>query len=128
MQSHEGRWSPYPVEYKHGKSKISDEDRLQLCCQALCLEEMLCVAIEKGALFYHETHRREEITFDVSLREKTKSALREMHDLYRQGRTPLVKPQPACRSCSMKDLCLPVIAGKTDVGGYYKKYLEQSEP
>lgn len=63
LKGEEGSWQPFPVEYKHGRPKSHDADKLQLCAQAMCLEEMLCCSIQKGALFYGETKRREEVFF-----------------------------------------------------------------
>ena len=125
LYGREGLWHPYPIEYKRGKSKLIDADRLQLCCQAMCLEEMLHVDIPKGALYYNETHRREEIAFTASMRENVESMLREMHNYYRQGYTPNVKPKKGCSLCSLKDICLPVIYRKTVVADYYAKFLNE---
>lgn len=125
LYGREGLWLPYPIEYKRGKSKLIDADRLQLCCQAMCLEEMLHVDIPKGALYYNETHRREEIAFTASMRENVESMLREMHNYYRQGYTPNVKPKKGCSLCSLKDICLPVICRKTVVADYYAKFLNE---
>lgn len=75
----EGLWIPYPVEYKKGISKNTDADRLQLCCQGMCLEEMLCTDVPAGALFYSESRRREEIQFTPALRNLVRSYLSEMH-------------------------------------------------
>ena len=125
LYGREGLWLPYPIEYKRGKSKLIDADRLQLCCQAMCLEEMLHVDIPKGALYYNETHRREEIAFTASMRENVESMLREMHNYYRQGYTPNVKPKKGCSLCSLKDICLPVICRKTVVADYYVKFLNE---
>lgn len=101
------------------------ETNLILKCQAMCLEEMLHVDIPKGALYYNETHRREEIAFTASMRENVESMLREMHNYYRQGYTPNVKPKKGCSLCSLKDICLPVICRKTVVADYYAKFLNE---
>lgn len=127
LQGYEGRWQPYPIEYKRGKSKLIDADRLQLCGQALCLEQMLKVEIPKGALYYNETHRREEVEFTTELREKFITMLREMHGYYQNGYTPKVKPKTGCNSCSLKELCLPVLCKKNDVAGYYDGFLSEVE-
>lgn len=119
-----GLWQPYPVEYKRGEPKINDADRLQLCAQAMCLEEMLCCDIMEGALFYCETRRREIVEFSEELREKTRTSLAEMHDLYRRSRTPQVKPTKGCNACSLRDLCLPKLTRKRNVGDYLRKNME----
>lgn len=123
LRGYDGTWLPYPVEYKRGKSKIIDADRLQLCCQAMCLEEMLKVSVEQGALFYAETHRREQVAFDDELREKVRKMLAEMHLYYTKKYTPKVKPKTGCNACSLKEICLPVLCKKQDVAGYYEKFL-----
>lgn len=78
----EGLWLPYPVEYKRGEPKANNADRLQLCGQAMCLEEMLCCGIPQGALFYGETRRREVVDFTEALRKELRDALAEMRRLY----------------------------------------------
>ena len=120
-----GLWLPYPVEYKRGRPKTQDCDRLQLCAQALCLEEMLCTKIESGALFYGESRRRETVEFSPQLREKLAVTVETMHSLYAKKYTPKAKPGKHCQSCSMNDLCLPwlSIAGKTNVQKYYEENL-----
>lgn len=123
LQGYSGTWRPYPIEYKRGKSKQIDADRLQLCCQALCLEEMLGVCINQGALYYNETRRREVVDFTVELRQKVKDMLREMHMYYDKAYTPKVKPKTGCRSCSLQEICLSVLCKKDDVAGYYAGFL-----
>ena len=102
-----GAWLPYPVEYKHGKSKQHDADRIQLCAEAMCLEEMLACSIPEGALFYQQTKHRDRVIFDSSLREQVVMMAREMHALFKRGRTPEVGLSKSCRSCSLRDVCLP---------------------
>jgi len=98
---------PYPVEYKRGKRKPNDCDAVQLCAQALCLEEMLKVSIPKGAFFYGDPRRRLEVLFTMELRSRTESLAATMHQLFRTGVTPAAQPGPYCRSCSLVDQCLP---------------------
>lgn len=86
LKEREGLWQPYPVEYKRGKPKAGTEDALQLCGQAMCLEEMLCCEIPQGALYYGEPHRRTEVELTPELRQEVYALLAEMHDLYRRGR------------------------------------------
>lgn len=118
LAGHEGVWQPYPVEYKRGAPKTEDADRLQLCGQAMCLEEMLCCDIPKGALYYGETHHREEVCFTETLRDQVRGLLAEMHELYDRGHTPKVKPSRACNACSLKELCLPRLLKKRSAAGY----------
>jgi CRISPR-associated exonuclease Cas4 len=103
-----GLWLPRPVEYKRGRPKKNDSDRLQLCAQAMCLEEMLlCPPIETAYLYYGETRRREAVSLNTDLRERVKESLSEMHELYIRRHTPRVKQKKECVSCSLKDYCLP---------------------
>lgn len=100
-------WRPFPVEYKHGKPKVHDADRVQLCAQALCLEEMLNVTINEGALFYAKTRRREDVVFDSDLREKTASIASSIHAIFEKGSTPPPVYSKCCESCSLIDECRP---------------------
>jgi CRISPR-associated exonuclease Cas4 len=95
LRGREGLWKPFPVEYKRGKPKDDDIDRLQLCGQAMCLEEMLGCPVERGALYYGEIRRREQVELTKELREKVTAMLREMHEYQKRGYTPKVKPEPA---------------------------------
>lgn len=126
LPGEEGLWQPYLVEYKRGTKKENDADRLQLCGQAICLEEMLCCAIPEGALYYGETRRREVVAFTEELREQVRSSLEEMHQLYKRAYTPKVKPTKSCNACSMKELCLPRLMKKRSVSEYLKKAMEDS--
>ena len=102
-----GWWTPFPVEYKHGKPKQVRADEVQLCAQALCLEEMLNVTIAKGALFYGETHHRVEVIFDKTLRDLTQSVVDAVHSLIESGVTPNANYSKACQACSLISACRP---------------------
>lgn len=117
----EGRWKPLPVEYKHGSPKEDLSDAAQLCAQAMCLEEMLCCKIDRGALYYGETKHRQEVLFSEELRGTVMSALAEMHELAKRGYTPKVKPRKGCNACSLKDLCLPKMNRAGSVEAYLKR-------
>lgn len=106
-----GRRRIVPVEYKRGKPKLDDSDRVQLCAQALCLEEMLGVTIEHGALFYGRTRRRTDVVFDAELRATVERAASRLHSLIGSGVTPRAVREPKCENCSLLDLCLPGAAG-----------------
>jgi len=110
----EFRPEPYPVEYKRGKAKPNDCDTVQLCAQALCLEEMLGVSIERGAIFYGNPRRRLEVVFMPELRTRTEELAATMHALYRRRETPPAAPGSHCRSCSLVDVCLPRATGPDD--------------
>lgn len=122
-----GLWQPYPVEYKRGTTKQTDADRLQLCAQALCLEEMLCCQIPAGALFYGQPRRREVVEFTPELRASVKDLLAQMRDLAQRGHTPKVKPGKFCNACSLKELCLPGLLRKTSARGYLQNRIREVE-
>jgi CRISPR-associated exonuclease Cas4 len=118
LAGEDGTWRALPVEYKHGASKLLDADRLQVCAQALCLEEMLCCDIPFGYLYYGKSRSREKVVFDGELRGKVAEISREMHWLYARGRTPKVKKRACCRSCSLKDACLPQLEKRQSLEAY----------
>lgn len=121
----EGLWQPYPVEYKRGEPKADNCDALQLCAQAMCLEEMLCCSAPEGALFYGQTRRRQIVAFTEELREQVKNSLEEMHQLYHRDHTPTVKPSKACNGCSLKELCLPSLCRRKSVSTYLAEAMEK---
>lgn len=125
LSGRDGRWLPYPIEYKRGKPREDTGDRHQLCGQAMCLEEMLCCKIPAGALYYGETKRRVEVEFTPELRAEVESALKEMHELFERGYTPKVKPKKGCQSCSMKELCLPKLMKVKSAKDYISESLEE---
>ncbi|WP_251613903.1 CRISPR-associated protein Cas4 [Senimuribacter intestinalis] len=118
LSNYDGTWDVVPVEYKRGTEKDGCEDAVQLCAQAICLEEMFLTDIPKGYLFYGENKRRTEVIFDMTLRGQVEKLCEEMHTLYRKGNTPKVKTSKKCRSCSLKDLCLPKLNKKLNVERY----------
>lgn len=103
----EFRPAPFPVEYKRGKRKPTDCDTVQLCAQALCLEEMLSATIERGAIFYGNPRRRLEVEFTPELRRRTEELAATMHRLYWSRTTPAAVPGAYCQNCSLVDVCLP---------------------
>lgn len=119
-----GSWRPVPVEYKHGHAKQNDCDAVQLCAQAMCLEEMLCCSIPYGFLFYGETRRRLQVEFSIELRDLVRSCLVEMHRLYARRYTPKVKPSKACNACSLKEVCIPRLCGKLSAQRYIQETLK----
>ncbi len=118
LPAYDGIYSIIPVEYKRGSPKTDDIDILQLCAQALCLEEMFSCAIREGSIFYAETRRRQRVVFTAELREKVGHIVDEMHDLYRRGITPRGKRTKACSACSLRDLCIPALEKKRSAGKY----------
>ncbi len=122
----DGNWQPSPVEHKRGRPKKDSSDLVQLCAQAICIEEMLACHIKAGAMFYGKTRRRQEVVFDESLRAKTTETARSLHDLLTSGRTPQARYEKKCDSCSLISLCMPKVTGThRSVQGYMAKVLEQ---
>ena len=117
-------YRPQPVEYKRGQEKEDNCDRLQVCAQALCLEEMIPTAIPYGCLFYGEKRRRVEVEFTPQLRAEVEAMVSEMHACFERGYTPRVKASPACRSCSLKDLCLPNLQTRLAASRYIRQQIE----
>lgn len=114
------RWVPFPVEYKRGKPKKINVDRIQLCAQALCLEEMLGVEVPAGALFYGKTRHREDVVFDAGLRLETEKTAGRFQALVEAGVTPRAVYGKHCDTCSLKDVCLP---GTVEKGKSVDRYL-----
>jgi CRISPR-associated exonuclease Cas4 len=117
----DGHCKPFPVEYKRGRSKPDDCDRVQLCAQALCLEEIQETEVPAGAIFYGKTKRRELVAFDRKLRDKTAHACEELHILIDSGKTPPAHFSEKCDRCSLKELCLPKVSEKHTVENYFRK-------
>ena len=116
--------APFPVEYKRGRPKANDCDRIQLCAQALCLEEMLGAAVPAGALFYGRTRRRKDVRFGVDLRQRTVDAAARLHALLASGRTPPAVRESKCGRCSLANQCLPEIAnGRRSAAAYIARQL-----
>ena len=124
LHGKDGFWQPYPVEYKRGAYNAQSGDTLQLCGQAMCLEEMLCCDIPEGALYYGETKRRMVVPFTFELKQEVRGYLNEMHGLYQRGHTPKVKPTKSCNACSMKDLCLPKLMSQKSASEYLRNSME----
>ncbi len=125
LQGQEGLWLPMPVEYKHGSPKESDADRLQLCAQAMALEEMLVCDVPKGALYYAEARRRELVELTPELRQKAQAMANEMNAYFARGTTPKVKPGKHCNACSLKQVCLPALCRRADAAGYIRSHVHE---
>ena len=128
LAGREGKWRVYPVEYKRGEPKKNDADRLQLCGQAMCLEEMLACQIPEGSLFYGETRRRERVAFTPEIRQRMVEMLSEMRGYYERGYTPRVKRTKACNACSLKELCLPALDKLPTVAAYLSQRMKEDKP
>ena len=125
LPGYEGTWRPYPVEYKRGSPKADNADRLQLCAQAMCLEEMLLCDIAEGSLYYGETRRREIVPMDEALRAQVRAILAQMNHYALTGYTPRARRTKSCNACSLRDLCLPQLEKLSDVSAYISRRLEE---
>ncbi len=126
LHGREGLWQPYPVEYKKGGPKEGGADELQLCCQAMCLEEMLACRILEGSLFYGEPRRRTRVELTPELRSLTEDMLKQMRAYYVRGYTPRPKRALRCKACSLADICLPRLETAVPVKTYIKTVLEET--
>ena len=117
------------VEYKRGRPKAGGADEVQLCAQALCLEEMRGISIPEGALYYGKTRRRKTVSFDASLRDRTRETARDVHELLRSGQTPLpVYSKTTCPRCSLLSYCMPEkLAKATPVKSYFSRMLKEED-
>lgn len=123
----EGRWQAFPVEYKRGRRRHEEGYEIQLCAQALCLEEMLGGTIPAGALFYAATGRRLEVSLDASLRAETERLSARLHELVNDGRTPRACREKKCQSCSLIAVCAPRATGGRKSGVRYLDQVFMSE-
>ncbi len=124
----DGVWQPYPVEYKRGRPKKDDSDRVQLCAQALCIEEMQRLDVPAGALYYGRKKRRHEVLFDHRLRQITRETATALHQLLAERRTPAPVNSRRCDRCSFVDLCLPKTIGKRGtVSAYLRRATGEGE-
>ena len=127
LHGHRGQYSVYPVEYKKGKPKLTEEDRLQLAAQAMCLEEMFSAQVPEGAVFYGETRRREPVAITEELRREVRRCFQEMHAYYERNYTPKVKYSKSCSACSLKEICLPRLGKSISVKSYIGKMFKEEE-
>ena len=112
-------WRAFPVEYKRGKPKADDCDKVQLCAQAMCLEEMMSVEIPKGALFYGQIRRREDVIFDDALKKETENTAKKVHELIESQKTPGPEYSKRCKSCSLFQQCMPELCSKKNKASRY---------
>ena len=113
------RCSLYPIEYKHGKLRTEHEYELQLCAQAMCLEEMFQCKIPAGALFFISSHRRKEILFDEQMREQVRETATALAAMLQTGQVPPPENSAKCIRCSLKEICQPEIS--TSASAYLKQ-------
>ena len=107
LKNRKGWWRPYPVEYKRGRPKSDDRDAVQLCAQAISLEEMFNVEIDLGFLYYGQTRHRENIYINKTLRERVEELSKKMHEMMAMGKTPKAQKGKHCSLCSLKEICQP---------------------
>ncbi len=128
LEGVKGPWRPFPVEYKAGKLRHEKGYEVQLCAQAMCLEEMLNCVVPEGALFYGKTRQRLDIPFNKGLRSETKAATVRLHEIVRSGKTPRARYENKCKKCSLLQLCMPKVTGaQRDVRSYLKKAISETE-
>lgn len=119
----------FPVEYKRGKPKTEDWDRIQLCAQALCLEEMRGVTIDEGALWYWQERKRERVELDAGLRALTMQAIAEARDILTRGITPPpTSHKSRCKACSLVEVCMPDVLRKDHTAGYIQQLFDSANP
>ena len=113
------------MEYKHGEPKEDTCDEVQLCAQAICLEEMLHCKIDEGALFYFKIRKRVSVSITDELRAETVSLANRFHQLVEKGETPAAEYRRKCESCSFIDECFPDSAGRNkSVDSYIKRRMQ----
>ena len=125
LHGHRGFYQIYPIEYKKGKPKSTEEDILQVTAQTMCLEEMLDCTITQGALYYGEIKHRVNIQITEGIKQNVKDMFDEMHQYYERGYTPKAKKKKACYVCSLKDLCLPELEKTGNVETYMNNILAE---
>lgn len=124
---YDSTWKPVPVEYKRGMPKENNADELQLCAQAICLEGMFQTDITEGYLYYGENKRRSHVEFTDGLRAEVRKMAKEMHDLFRRGYTPNVKPGKQCKACSLESLCIPKLQKAVKVREYMERHIKMED-
>lgn len=117
-----GRWQAAPVEYKKGRPKRHNADKLQLCAEAVCLEEMYDIMIDVGYLYYGETKRRLEVPLDSYLRKELEETLITMHRLMESRAIARPANDSRCRRCSVREICLPELSDAESVSEYYHRH------
>lgn len=118
LEHHKASDQFMPVEYKRGRPKASDIDKVQLCAQALCIEDMLDINVKQGALWYWQTRKRIEIEFDINLRNQTKDLIAQVQQLFVSGKTPQPSIGKHCKACSLIEICQPKLT-KHDASNRY---------
>jgi len=128
LDKRKGWWQPFPIEYKRGRPKPDDRDAVQLCAQAICLEEMLKISIDRGFLFYGQTKHREQIEFNRVLRTRVEDLSARMQKMFSEGKTPRAQKGKHCSLCSLIEQCQPNLTIRhRSVEAYLKRMLDWEE-
>ncbi len=114
---------PYPVEYKHGRSRKGIAAELQICGQAICLEEMLGIEVPRGAIYHHSSRRRREVEFTAELRQAVEHAVAEVRRILSEDTLPPAVADSRCRNCSLIESCLPFVVSAKDRNRDYQRRL-----
>ena len=115
----------YPIEYKHGSVRDEEEYKIQLCAQAICLEEMFGASIKVGALFFISSHKRLEVELDGALRKRTEELAQKLHDIRSTLSVPPAEYSAKCRRCSLVELCMPKV--KSSAKSYLQRLYNEAE-
>jgi len=118
-----GRWRPLPVEYKYGQSKLSSCDRVQVCAQAICLEETFGIDLYEGHIFYGRPRRREVVVLADALRQETLELTHAMYRCLSTGMTPSPRYGTHCDRCSLVETCVPALSQRQTVSQYLERML-----
>lgn len=123
----DGLWVPFPIEYKRGTTHEALPYHIQLCAQAMCLEEMMMVCIPAGAIFWGENRRRQEVKFDYELRKLTVDIIDKVRIFIEAGKTPAPHYEKKCKGCSLYDICMPEVTQKLDANNYYMDFFKPND-
>lgn len=127
IQGREGRWRLYPVEYKRGRADKGGSAAMQLCAQAMCLEEMFVTYIPEGAVYSAAEHRRHTVAFTSDMRDKVRATVSEMRQYFDRGYTPKSKKKPGCKSCSLREICQVDLLHGGSALDYFKHMLAEED-
>lgn len=128
LDKRKGWWQPFPIEYKRGRPKPDDRDAVQLCAQAICLEEMMQISINCGFLYYGQTKHREKIEFTHALRIRVEELAEKMQKMFSEGKAPKAQKGKHCSICSLIEQCQPSLTiYHRSVETYLKRVLDWKE-
>ena len=128
LPKRQGYWMPIPVEYKRGKPKQDGWDEVQVCAQAMCIEEMHNIGIDYGFLYYGQIKHRQKVLFTSELRERVTELSRKMHEYFDKGITPAAVLLNRCKLCSLVDICMPKMGRKGQtVKAYVRNIVKEIE-